>query len=211
MGLVELFLLALGLSMDTFAVGITAGLTMKRATFKKMLIMGLYFGVFQAGMPVIGYLLAVRFSCYVVAFSPWIAFGLLAFLGGKMLVGSLKEKKESLEPKETMEISLGAKELIETPLCSKEIVETSLGPRVMLPLAVATSIDALAVGVSFAFLQVDIIFSVTLIGVVTLVVSMMGVKIGHLCGLRYKSKAEILGGLILIGIGLNILMGHLLS
>ena len=195
MGLIELFLLALGLSMDTFAVGITAGLTMKRATLKKMLIMGLYFGAFQAGMPVIGYLLAVRFSHHMVTFSPWIAFALLSFLGGKMFMGSLKKKRDTEQ----------------NPGKLGELIEASLGPKVMLPLAVATSIDALAVGVSFAFLQVNIIFSVVLIGVVTLVVSMAGVKIGHLCGLKYKSKAEIFGGLILIGIGLNILLGHLLA
>ena len=195
MGFIELFLLAIGLSMDTFAVGITIGLTMKIITIRKSLTVGLYFGIFQAGMPVIGYLLAVRFADLMVSYSPWIAFALLSFLGGKMIVGSFKKEE-----------------------CSKayfkegaRICEDPLGPKKMLPLAVATSIDALAVGVSFAVLRVSILPAVSLIGIVTLVVSMIGVKIGNLCGVRFKAKAEILGGIILIGIGLRILLDYLLA
>ena len=194
MGFIELFLLAIGLSMDTFAVGITIGLCMRKITIKKSLTVGLYFGVFQAGMPVIGYLLAIRFADLMVAYSPWIAFGLLGFLGGKMIVGSLKKEENfNCDPNDEATFH-----------------ESSLGPRKMLPLAVATSIDALAVGVSFAVLRVSIVPAVSLIGVVTLIVSMIGVKIGGLCGVKFKSKAEVLGGIILIGIGLRILLEHLL-
>ena len=194
MGFIELFLLAIGLSMDTFAVGITIGLTMKKITIRKALIVGLYFGIFQAGMPVIGYLLAIRFADLMVSYSPWIAFALLGFLGGKMIIGSFKKEESS-------KINLKGEGIP---------YEALLGPKEMLPLAVATSIDALAVGVSFAVLQVSIIPAISLIGIVTFVVSMVGVKIGSLCGVRFKSKAEILGGVILIGIGLRILLEHLL-
>ena len=189
MSLIELFVLAIGLSMDAFAVALCAGLTMNKFTVKKALIIGLYFGTFQAGMPLIGYLLAMRFTDRVTAFSPWIAFALLAFLGIKMLVGSFKKEEQP----------------------DSANAETSLSPKKMLPLAVATSIDALAVGVSLAFLYANIVSAVSLIGIVTLAVSMIGVKVGNLFGTRFKSKAEILGGAILIGIGLHILLGHLLA
>ena len=194
MGLIELFLLAIGLSMDAFAVAVSTGLTMDKLTMKKALTIGLYFGVFQAAMPLVGYLLAMQFAGRVAAFSPWIAFALLTFLGGKSLIGSLKKEappggnKEPAKP-----------------------IEASLGPRKMLPLAVATSIDALAAGVSLAFVCINIVPAVSLIGVVTLIISIAGVKIGNLFGTRFKSKAEILGGLILIGIGLHILLGHLFA
>ena len=195
MGLVELFLLAVGLSMDAFAVAICAGLTMDKPTIKKTLTVGLYFGIFQAGMPLIGYLLAIQFADHVIAYSPWIAFTLLLFLGGKLIIGSLKKVTPSHgESKEQ---------------CG--CIEISLSPKKMFPLAIATSIDALAVGVSLAFLYVNIVPAVSLIGVVTLVISMIGVKVGNLFGTRFKSKAEILGGVILIGIGLHILLEHLLA
>ena len=190
MGLIELFLLAVGLSMDAFAVSVSTGLTMDKATLKKSLIVGLYFGAFQAVMPVIGYLLAVGFAEYVIALAPWIAFALLAFLGVRMMVGGLKK-----------EVRASGFEK------QGECAEIRLGPKKMLPLAVATSIDALAVGVSMAFLGVNIVYAVLLIGAVTFAVSMAGVKIGSVFGAKFKSKAEILGGVILIGIGLNILLG----
>ena len=193
MGFIELFLLAIGLSMDTFAVGITIGLAMKKITIRKALIVGLYFGIFQAGMPVIGYLLAMRFADLMVHYSPWIAFALLSFLGVKMIVGSFK-KVESVKVDSQEDVSQKA----------------LLGPKKMLPLAVATSIDALAVGVSFAALRVSIVPAISLIGIVTLILSMIGVKIGNLCGIRFKAKAEIFGGVILIGIGLRILLEYLL-
>ena len=186
MNLIELFILAVGLSMDAFAVAICAGLTMPKATVKKALTVGLYFGVFQAVMPLTGFLLAGLFADRIVAYDHWIAFALLCFLGGRMIFGGLKkEEAPGEEP------------------------EASLGPKKMLPLAVATSIDALAVGVSFAFLRVRIAPAAALIGVTTLAISMAGVKIGNVFGRRFKSKAEIAGGAILVLIGMKILIEHL--
>ena len=184
MNIAVLFALAIGLSMDAFAVSICAGLTMTKATLKKALIVGLYFGVFQAVMPLIGFAAASLFADMIIAFDHWIAFGLLCFLGGKMILGSFKKEKQPEE-------------------------ETVLGPKQMLPLAIATSIDALAVGVSFAFLQVQIIPAVLLIGITTFIISAAGVKIGNIFGTRFKSKAELAGGIILVLIGLNILLEHL--
>ena len=181
MDFTELFFLAIGLSMDAFAVAICAGLTMAEFSVKKALIVGLYFGVFQAGMPLIGYFAGNLFTAGITEYSHWIAFVLLCFLGGKMIVESFK-KADSPEK------------------------EYSLKPAHMLPLAVATSIDALAVGVSFAFLQVSIVPAVLLIGVVTLVISTAGVKVGKVFGAKFKSKAHFAGGIILVLIGLTILL-----
>ena len=186
MNFIELFLLAIGLSMDAFAVAVCLGLTMPKATTQKSLIIGLYFGIFQASMPLIGFLFATRFADRVAAFSHIIAFVLLSFLGSKMIIGSFKKDGTQNE---------------DVRICK----EASLSPGKMLPLAVATSIDALAVGVSLAFLQVNIVPAVSFIGVTTLVISMIGVKIGSLFGARFKSKAELLGGVILLLIGLQIL------
>lgn len=180
----ELLLIAVGLSMDAFAVAICSGLTMKRCGLRKALIVGLYFGAFQAAMPIAGYLIGSQFADRITAFDHWIAFVLLALIGGKMI-------KESFGTEEA----------------SKE--EASLQWKDMLPLAVATSIDALAVGVSFAFLKVDIASSAALIGVTTLALSMLGVKIGHVFGAKYKSRAEFAGGVLLVLIGLRILLEHL--
>jgi len=179
-----LFALAIGLSMDAFAVAICKGLSMKKATIKNAMIVGLYFGIFQAGMPFIGYLIASLFADLIIAFDHWIAFGLLCFLGVKMILGSFK--KEELSEK-----------------------ETSLDFKEMLPLAIATSIDALAIGVSFAFLQENIVPAVLFIGAVTFLLSFAGVKIGSIFGAKFKSKAELAGGIILILIGTNILFEHL--
>ena len=184
MGFLELFLLAVGLSMDACAVGICAGLTMKKELIKKALIIGLYFGVFQAVMPLIGYISATWFADKIIAFDHWIAFALLCFLGGKMIFESLKKDDK----------------------CD---VDFSIKPSKMLPLALATSIDALAVGVSFAFLKVDIIPAVCFIGATTFVVSFIGVTAGKFFGEKLKSKAEFTGGVILILIGLKILLEHL--
>jgi len=180
--LIELFILAVGLSMDAFAVAVCAGLSMPKAGFKNALIVGLYFGGFQAGMPLIGFLLATRFAENITTYDHLIAFAILSFLGVKMIGGSFKKD--------------GAEER-----------DTSLSPARMLPLAVATSIDALAVGITFAFLKVNIIPAVLLIGITTLVLSMSGVKIGNVFGVRFKSGAERAGGVILILIGLKILLG----
>ena len=192
MGFVELIILALGLSADAFAVSLTAGLTMKKVTLKKALIVGAYFGLFQAGMPVIGYLLGGQFAGHVSAFTPWIAFTLLSFLGGKMLL-EVRKKKLNTENRQT------------------ESAEASLAFKKMLPLAVATSIDALAVGVSFALLHVNIIPAISKIGIITLIASMIGVKIGNLFGRKFESKAGILGGVILIGMGVYILLEYFLT
>jgi len=184
MGLVELFILAVGLSMDAFAIAICIGLTMIKVNIKKALIVGAYFGVFQAGMPLIGYLLASLFAERVITYGDWIAFILLSFLGGKMIFDSLKKDNETDTRKQSLKFL------------------------VMLPLAIATSIDALAVGVSFAFLQINIISAVILIGITTFVISMAGVKIGNMFGARFKSKAQLAGGIILVLIGLKILLDH---
>lgn len=197
MNLWELFFLAVGLSMDAFAVSVCTGLTMPKtdaavSTLKKSLIVGLYFGIFQAVMPLIGYMAATQFADKIVAYDHWIAFILLCFLGGKMIAGSLKKEENFKSPQKT-----------------EEEADSSLKPAKMLPLAVATSIDALAVGISFAFLRVNIVPAVSFIGITTLILSMLGVKIGNIFGARFKSKAEFVGGVILILIGLKILLEHL--
>lgn len=200
----ELFLIAVGLSMDAFAVAICAGLTMTKATMKKSLIIGLYFGIFQAIMPLIGYIFAAQFADKITAFDHWIAFTLLGLIGVKMIMDSIK--KEGCPDRECPpEICTDRKCLGERP----DTKETSLRPAKMLPLAIATSIDALAVGISFAFLQVKIIPAVLTIGITTLTLSMAGVKIGNVFGRRFKSKAELAGGMILVLIGLKILLEHM--
>lgn len=190
MNFIELFLLAIGLSMDAFAVAICVGLNIKEeqgshtVSVKKMLIVGLYFGIFQAVMPLLGYMTATLFADMIITYDHWIAFVLLCFLGGKMIMGSFKTEESDNQ-------------------------EYSLNSKRMLPLSIATSIDALAVGISFAFLQVDIIPAVSFIGITTLVLSMVGVKIGNLFGAKFKSKAEFAGGAILILIGLKIILEHM--
>lgn len=185
MSLLELFVIAVGLSMDAFAVAVGKGLTMRKAGFKKMLTVGLYFGVFQAVMPLIGYFAGSLFASLITSFDHWIAFALLVLIGGKMIYESFQKED------------------------GEELTEAALTPKEMLPLAVATSIDALAVGVSFAFLQVDIVPAVLFIGGVTLALSMAGVKIGNLFGARFKAKAEFAGGVILVLMGVKILLEHL--
>ena len=205
MNLIELFFLAVGLSMDAFAVAICAGLTMKKVSVKKSLIVGLYFGVFQAVMPIIGYMVATLFADQIIGYDHWIAFVLLCFLGAKMIVESFK--KEGCTDRECPD-----------GMCSDRACpggkrpdnkEASLKPAQMLPLALATSIDALAVGVSFAFLRVSIVPAVSFIGITTLAISMVGVKIGNIFGTKFKSKAEFAGGIILVLIGVKILLEHL--
>jgi putative Mn2+ efflux pump MntP len=184
MHIIELFILAVGLSMDAFAVAVCAGLGLKRVTFREALTVGLYFGVFQAAMPLIGYLAAALFADKIIAYDHWIVFALLCYLGVRMIVGSLKRDGNIAK-------------------------DVSLGPAYMLPLAVATSIDALAAGVSFAFLRADIVPAVLLIGATTLVLSAAGVGVGSVFGLRFKSRAELAGGVILILMGLKVLNDHL--
>ena len=183
MSILELFITAVGLSMDAFAVAVTKGLSMRKMNWKHAVIIGLYFGVFQALMPLIGYLLGVNFTDYITAFDHWIAFLLLGVIGANMI-------KESFDRKE-------------------EDADASIAFRVMILLALATSIDALAVGISFAFLRVNILAAIAFIGIITFLLSTVGVKIGNVFGARYKSKAEFAGGLILILMGLKILLEHL--
>lgn len=186
MSLFELFLIAVGLSMDAFAVAICKGLATGRVKLGQMVIVGLWFGIFQALMPLIGYLLGVNFSTLIQSIDHWIAFILLGLIGANMIREAVGGDGEC---------------------CNEE--DASYSIRAMLPLAIATSIDALAVGVSFAFLSVDIVPAVTFIGVCTFVLSAFGVKIGSVFGLRFKKKAEIAGGVILILMGAKILLEHL--
>ncbi len=183
MTLTELFILALGLSMDAFAVAVCKGLAMEKLTFGKAGIVGAWFGGFQALMPLLGWLLGSAFSRYITAFDHWIAFGLLALIGAGMIREAAKGEKSE--------------------------ADGSLGVKTMFLLAVATSIDALAVGVTFAFLNVAILPAIGFIGVVTFIISALGVKIGNVFGAKYKAKAEIAGGIILILLGLKILLEHL--
>ena len=184
MGLWELFIIAIGLSMDAFAVSICKGLSVRRCRVKHMLLCGLYFGAFQAAMPLLGFLLGAQFESLVTSIAPFAAFFLLSLIGVNMVRESRDED---------------------------EAVDDDFSPRAMLPLAVATSIDALAVGISFALLQVDIVPAVTLIGVTTFVTCACGVKIGNLFGSRYRARAEFFGGVVLIAMGLKILLEHLLG
>ena len=181
MGLAELVLLAVGLSMDAFAVSICKGLGMKKINLKVAVVLGLFFGGFQAGMPVIGWALGSQFMDH------WIAFILLAFIGGKMLWEAFTEDEDEGDGKDAEKIDLGE----------------------YLILAIATSIDALAVGISFAALSVDIVPAVSLIGITTFIFSVAGVAIGRIFGARYEKPATIVGGVVLILIGLKILLEHL--
>lgn len=185
MNLLELFILAVGLSMDAFAVAISKGLSMKKMSFKNAIIIGLYFGLFQAGMPLIGYFLGTSFEDKITTFDHWIAFFLLGFIGINMI-------RETFSPND-----------------EEDEKNVSLDFKTMSVLAIATSIDALAVGVTFAFFKVSIISAVAFIGIITFTLSILGVKIGTVFGSKYKSKAEFAGGLILIGMGIKILISHL--
>lgn len=185
---VELFLLGVGLSMDAFAVSVCKGLGMRKLDKKQALIIGLYFGGFQALMPLIGWLLGSQFQQYITSIDHWIAFILLGFIGGKMMVEAVREWNEE----ETVEV-------MDAPIDHKN----------MFVLAVATSIDALAVGITFAFLNTPIIEAITIIGITTMLLSIIGVIVGNFFGSRYKSKAEFIGGLILVLLGLKILLEHL--
>lgn len=184
MSLGELFLIAVGLSMDAFAVSICKGLATGKAKLSQMGVTGLYFGGFQAGMPLIGYLLGKNFESLIVQWDHWIAFVLLGLIGANMI-------RESCG-------------------CGDDDdVDADFSPKAMLPMAVATSIDALAVGVTFAFLRVNIVPAVSFIGATTFLLSALGVKIGSIVGAKFKTISERLGGVILILMGLKILLEHL--
>ncbi|WP_294668093.1 manganese efflux pump MntP [Ruminococcus sp.] len=179
MGILDLFILAVGLSMDAFAVSVCKGLSLGKIKPKHMCIAGAWFGGFQALMPLIGYFLGSFFAEMIEKYDHWVAFVLLAIIGGNMI-------KESFG--------------------KDEKVDSSMDVKSMLLLAIATSIDALAVGVTFAFLQVQIVPAVSFIGVITFIFSAVGVKIGSLFGTKYKSKAELFGGIVLVLIGIKILL-----
>ena len=187
MSLIELFLLAAGLSMDAFAVSVCKGLSMQKMRAKHALIIGLYFGGFQALMPLLGWALGSQFAAYVTPVAPWVAFALLAFVGGKMLWDAFHEDEEDEAGRSADKLDV--KELF--------------------MLAIATSIDAFAVGLSFAFLQVDIVSSVAIIGVTTFALSLVGVSAGNIFGSRWERPSTIAGGAILILIGLHTLLDGL--
>lgn len=181
MSLAELFVIAVGLAMDAFAVSVCKGLSLGKTKLKHSFKVGIYFGGFQVIMPFLGYILGVRFQNMIQRVDHWIAFILLFIIGLNMI-----------------------KEAGEDESCS-----SSMNVKSMIPLALATSIDALAVGVTFAFLNVDIIPAISLIGIVTFILSAVGIKIGSVFGIKYKSKAEIFGGIVLIIMGIKILLEHL--
>lgn len=178
----DLFIIAVGLSMDAFAVAISIGLSMWKMSYRRAVITGVFFGGFQALMPVLGFFLGTQFKDYVISIDHWIAFILLVTIGSKMIYEARHEESD---------------------------LKDNFTLRYLTVLAIATSIDALAVGVTLAFLAVNIITAVAIIGVTTFCLSIVGVKIGNLFGARFKAKAEYAGGVILILIGLRILLGHL--
>lgn len=184
MGIVELILLSIGLGMDAFAVSICKGISMKKMDWKKAIIIGLYFGGFQALMPVIGYFLGSAFESIITNIDHWIAFVLLGIIGAKMIKDSL-----GLE--------------------NNENINDDVDVKSMVILAIATSIDALAVGITFAFLKVNLLLAITFIGIITFVLSVIGTKIGNRFGDKYENTAELFGGIILILLGLKILLEHL--
>ncbi len=186
MGFIEIFLIGTGLSADAFSVAVCKGLNMRRLKLTHAYVISLFFGSFQAIMPLVGYFLGTSFSSRIEGFDHWIAFALLAFIGGKMAIEAVRNKDDS-EDEKTDVLKLGE----------------------LTVMAVATSIDALAVGITFAFLRVNIFLSVLIIGVTTFALSLGGVLIGNRFGAKFKSKAELAGGIILVLIGVKILLEHL--
>lgn len=183
MGVIEIILIGVGLAMDAFAVSVCKGLSMKKINWKKAITVGLYFGIFQALMPIIGYLLGETFGDFVVKIDHWITFILLSIIGVNMIKEALEEEQENYNDK--------------------------LDFKTMSVLAIATSIDAFAIGVMFAFLQINILFAISIIGVITFIICLIGVNIGNRFGSKYGCKAEFVGGMILIIIGCKILLEHL--
>ena len=184
----EIFMIGVGLSMDAFAVAICKGLAMPKLDKVQTLVIALFFGGFQALMPFIGWMLGKQFESYITSFDHWIAFILLAIIGGKMILDVIKGRDDEEET---------------------AVTESKLDIKELFMLAVATSIDALAVGISFAFLQVKIVSAITVIGCTTFCISAIGVFVGHKFGAKYEDKASLVGGVILILIGLKILLEHL--
>ena len=182
MGFVELLLLSVGLGMDAFAVSVCKGISMKKMNWKKACIIGLYFGGFQALMPVLGYFLGSTFESVITNLDHWIAFGLLAIIGGNMIKDAFSKKEEK---------------------------DDDVSFKTMFVLAVATSIDALAVGITFAFFDVNMFVAIPMIGIISFILPLFGTKIGNKFGDKYERKAELTGGIILILLGLKILLEHL--
>ena len=185
MGIIELVVLSIGLAMDAFAVSICKGLSMPRMKWKNAIIIGLYFGYFQALMPALGYLLGVNFQDRISNIDHWVAFILLAVIGINMI-------KEAISK-------------------DNDVHNDSIKFKDMIVLAIATSIDALAIGITFAFLNVNLILAISLIGVITFIISVLGVKVGNIFGDTYANKAEFAGGIILLLLGLKLLLEHLLA
>ena len=183
MSVIELILISIALAMDALAVSICKGLSMKKFSLKKPIIIGLYFGIFQGLMPLIGYLLGHSFEKYITSIDHWVAFILLFIIGFNMIKEVLSDENNTYNDKVDF--------------------------KTMLPFAIATSIDALAVGITFAFLKVNIIPAILLVTIITLIISIIGVKIGNTFGKKYEKKAQIVGGIILIIIGIKILLEHL--
>ncbi len=183
--LYEVFLVGVGLSMDAFAAAVCRGLSMKKINYRHALVIGLFFGGFQALMPLIGWFLGKQFASYIERFDHWIAFGLLLIIGGKMIIDVIRGEDESCP------------------------YSDGLNVKQLTVMAIATSIDALAVGVSFAFLKTNIFSAIAVIGLTTFILSLVGVLIGNRFGEKYKDKATLAGGIILIAIGTKILLEHL--
>lgn len=184
MSIIEIALIGVGLAMDAFAVSICRGLAMRRMNYKKAIIIAAFFGVFQALMPALGYVLGTTFANKIAAIDHWIAFILLALIGANMIKEALSSDDDE---------------------CQDDSLR--LGDLIML--SIATSIDALAVGITFAFFNVSLLLSVSMIGIITFIICVIGVKVGNVFGEKYKSKAELAGGLILIVMGAKILIDHL--
>lgn len=184
MSIIEIALIGVGLAMDAFAVSICKGLAMRRMNYKKAIIIAAFFGVFQALMPALGYVLGTTFANKIAAIDHWIAFILLALIGENMIKEALSSDDDE---------------------CQDDSLR--LGDLIML--SIATSIDALAVGITFAFFNVSLLLSVSMIGIITFIICVIGVKVGNVFGEKYKSKAELAGGLILIVMGAKILIDHL--
>lgn len=183
MEIYEILLIGIGLAMDAFAVSICKGLSMEKMNWKNVVIIALYFGVFQALMPLIGYFLGMTFESIVITFDHWVAFALLTLIGG----GMIKESFDDEDDKKNDKVDF----------------------KTMVVLAIATSIDALAIGITFAFFDVNIVLAVSIIGIITFIISVLGVKIGNRFGDKYQNKAQLMGGIILVLLGFKILLEHL--
>ena len=196
MSIIEIILIGIGLAMDAFAVSISKGLSLKNMDWSKALLCGLYFGGFQFLMPVIGYFLGYGFSNFVETYASWVAFVVLVAIGVTSIRGAQSEGQIEAESEHEGD----SLDRLKNP---------DFGPKIMVPLAIATSIDALAVGVSFSFLKVNIWKASIIVGVVTFAIAIIGAKLGNIFGAKFKKTAEYLGGIILILIGFKILAEHL--